>query len=327
MTGHSLASAHPRDRRVDLPSRWRSRGCRSSDVKPGCSPASGGKTRWDDAYGCRDTWRSVRSRRRGRRRGARDGARPAHARERRSTSSSSRRSSTSTTVRSRSPSPSASAGRRWELGDLVRRGRRLRARRAGRHRRRGPGGRAHERAPHRLRLAGPRLRRTAGDGRAGSPHVSGPGRRRGAGRAARRVAHGEASRVVFAVPSGVVWPLPLYELALLTATELEKRSRRSPDDVTSEPAPLAIFGGAGERRGGDRPAGAGIAVRTSAYPVEASGAGSSASAATDRRGPGRRAPRLRGPEIAGVPRDANGFVPRTEHGRVLGLATSTPPAT
>jgi hypothetical protein len=30
-------------------------------------------------------------------------------------------------------------------------------------------------------------------------------------------------RVVFAAPSGVSWTLPLYELALLTAAEIERR--------------------------------------------------------------------------------------------------------
>jgi sulfide:quinone oxidoreductase len=59
------------------------------------------------------------------------------------------------------------------------------------------------------------------------------------------IARGEVSRVAFAVPSGVVWPLPLYELALLTATELERRGVDAALSlVTSEPAPLALFGAA-----------------------------------------------------------------------------------
>ena len=60
------------------------------------------------------------------------------------------------------------------------------------------------------------------------------------------IARGEVSRVAFAVPSGVVWPLPLYyELALLTATELERRGVEAALNlVTSEPAPLALFGAA-----------------------------------------------------------------------------------
>src|SRR5512134_330501 len=35
---------------------------------------------------------------------------------------------------------------------------------------------------------------------------------------------GELRRLAFVVPTGIVWPLPLYELALQTAAELERRN-------------------------------------------------------------------------------------------------------
>jgi sulfide:quinone oxidoreductase len=134
------------------------------------------------------------------------------------------------------------------------------------------------------------------------------------------IADGEAKRVAFAVPSGVVWPLPLYELALLTATEVERRGVEAElTIVTSEPAPLAVFGDkAGAAIAGalrDRE----IELRTSAYPVEVSG-GQIACAG----GPPVRAdrvvaaPRLVGPEIRGVPQDRDGFVPVDSHGRTRG---------
>ncbi len=54
---------------------------------------------------------------------------------------------------------------------------------------------------------------------------------------------GRAKRVVFAVPSGMVWPLPIYELALLTATKIKREGLDTTLlIVTSEPAPLALFG-------------------------------------------------------------------------------------
>lgn len=135
------------------------------------------------------------------------------------------------------------------------------------------------------------------------------------------IARGEARQIVFAVPSGVVWPLPLYELALLTAAELESRRAGAALTIaTSEPAPLAIFGRAATAAVETALLAHGITVRTSTYPVEASGAGlaclGAEHIAADRV---VALPRLRGPEIGGIPRDANGFVPTDEHGRVLGL--------
>ena len=54
---------------------------------------------------------------------------------------------------------------------------------------------------------------------------------------------GRAKRVVFAVPSGIVWPLPICELALLAATKIEREGLDATLlVVTSEPAPLALLG-------------------------------------------------------------------------------------
>ena len=63
--------------------------------------------------------------------------------------------------------------------------------------------------------------------------------------------------MAFVLPEGPVYPLPLYELALMAAA----RARRMEVDppaltvVTPEPNPLAIFGGGGG--GGRLPAAAG----------------------------------------------------------------------
>ena len=51
-------------------------------------------------------------------------------------------------------------------------------------------------------------------------------------------------RVAFAAPAGATWPLPLYELALLTAAALRERGVPDPDltVVTAEERPLAALG-------------------------------------------------------------------------------------
>jgi sulfide:quinone oxidoreductase len=55
---------------------------------------------------------------------------------------------------------------------------------------------------------------------------------------------GYTDRLTFIQPIGPVWPLPLYELALLTAERAESMDIRSLQIsfVTPEPAPLAVFG-------------------------------------------------------------------------------------
>jgi len=55
---------------------------------------------------------------------------------------------------------------------------------------------------------------------------------------------GEIRRIAFAVPAGVAWPLPLYELALLTANYAAEGGTRDVEIsvVTPEQDPLGIFG-------------------------------------------------------------------------------------
>jgi sulfide:quinone oxidoreductase len=136
------------------------------------------------------------------------------------------------------------------------------------------------------------------------------------------VAEGRARRIVFALPPGAGWPLPLYELALMAAAELERRHVPSAELllVTPESDPLGLFG----RQASD-------AVRTlleqhgielvpQTYPVAVTQAG-----LTIRPGGLLAADRVvalsrvDGPELDGVPRDANGFIPVDRHGAVVGL--------
>jgi sulfide:quinone oxidoreductase len=127
-------------------------------------------------------------------------------------------------------------------------------------------------------------------------------------------------RLLFAVPSGPVWPLPLYELALLTAAEFErKRVSVQIGIVTSEPSALALFGtGASEvvqhlleeRQ---------IALWPRSYPAEfADGALSCVPEKSISADWVVACPRLAGPDIAGLPREGTSFIPVDEFGRVRG---------
>ena len=55
---------------------------------------------------------------------------------------------------------------------------------------------------------------------------------------------GEVRAIAFAVPPGVAWTLPLYELAIMTAVELRSRGVRDVQLtlITSENKPLWLFG-------------------------------------------------------------------------------------
>ena len=136
------------------------------------------------------------------------------------------------------------------------------------------------------------------------------------------VARGTVERLAFVVPGGVVWPLPLYELALQTATMGERVGRRAPDlaVVTHEHAPLEIFGAAASKRVAELLDEHRIHVFTGLYAVRFEGGRLSAvpkgSVPADRV---VALPHLEGCEIDGLPRDRDGFVSVDEHGRVLGL--------
>jgi sulfide:quinone oxidoreductase len=136
----------------------------------------------------------------------------------------------------------------------------------------------------------------------------------------RDVEEGMAARVVFVVPTGAGWSLPLYELALMTAA----RARDMGIDaleltlVTPEDVPLAAFRGAGSDAVAALLAQAGIAVLPATYARAYDGrmlelAPRGRSLAADRV---VALPALTGPAIAGVPCDADGFIHVDEHGRV-----------
>jgi sulfide:quinone oxidoreductase len=132
---------------------------------------------------------------------------------------------------------------------------------------------------------------------------------------------GSLRRLVFTMPGGRSWALPLYELALLAMSEVAKASHRTRlTVVTPEDAPLELFG----RRAGEQMSGLledrGIEVVSGAHPVKFENG-------RLRIAPGEEVeadavislPRLEGRRIAGVPHDDEGFIGVDEHCRAIGL--------
>ncbi len=131
----------------------------------------------------------------------------------------------------------------------------------------------------------------------------------------------ELHRLAFVVPTGITWPLPLYELALQTAAELGRKNVHAELSlVTSEPAPLALFGAHASEAVANALAERDIAVHASTY---AEVFGERSLAVRGGRLPADAVvalPRQSAPEIDGVPRDRSGFVPTDPHGRVSTLS-------
>jgi sulfide:quinone oxidoreductase len=133
---------------------------------------------------------------------------------------------------------------------------------------------------------------------------------------------GSLRRLVFTMPGGSSWALPLYELALLAATELAKvgtlRTRLTV--VTPEDVPLELFG----RRAGEQMSelmeDRGIEIVSGAHPVKfESGRLTIAPGDEVEADAVIGLPRLEGRQIAGIPHDADGFVGVDNYGRVIGL--------
>jgi sulfide:quinone oxidoreductase len=129
-------------------------------------------------------------------------------------------------------------------------------------------------------------------------------------------------RLCFVNPAGVSWTLPLYELALLTASRLADRGIVGVEltVVTPEADPLAVFGPAASRMLRDLLSDRGMTLKAGTY------------AERLQNGKLHLHPRatlevdhvvtlaqLEGPAVPGLPYDATGFIPVDEHSRITGL--------
>ena len=136
-----------------------------------------------------------------------------------------------------------------------------------------------------------------------------------------QVTTGELRRLVFALPAGSTWPLPLYGLALLTGEYLaEHLTHAEVTVVTPEEEPLGLFGTKASEAMAQLFDMRGIGLQTASAPVafedgvlRLAGGGEVAADAVV------ALPLLEGLRIDGIPQDEHGFVPTDDFGRVAGL--------
>jgi sulfide:quinone oxidoreductase len=133
---------------------------------------------------------------------------------------------------------------------------------------------------------------------------------------------GSVRSLAFAVPSTATWPLPLYELALLTATRLRQcRHEVRLELVTPEPAPLSLFGEAVSEVISALLSERGVRLHTRCYPTRYEGGRLELIPRTTVFAERVVAlPRYEGSRILGIPQDADGFIATDLSGRVHGLA-------
>jgi sulfide:quinone oxidoreductase len=135
------------------------------------------------------------------------------------------------------------------------------------------------------------------------------------------VEDGYTSEIAFVAPAQAFWPLPLYELALLTAHRAYDMN--VPVDisiVSPESAPLALFGAGISHELSTLLHDAEITFHGSSFPTLAHGEltlePSGLRLHPDRVG---ALPLLEGAPITGIPTDPHGFIAVTDRGAVRGL--------
>jgi sulfide:quinone oxidoreductase len=134
---------------------------------------------------------------------------------------------------------------------------------------------------------------------------------------------GYVRRVAFVIPGDVSWPMPLYELALMTAERAYDCSAHCELMLlTAEDAPLALFGSEASRALEVRLADAGVGLLTGVHVEVLEPRLLELHPGGDRLHVDRvvTLPRLEGPSVPGLPADAGGFIPVDRHGRVAGAA-------
>lgn len=133
---------------------------------------------------------------------------------------------------------------------------------------------------------------------------------------------GSARSVAFALPRERLWPLPLYELAIMTAGHVAEHERHDLHItlVTPEDEPLELFGPAASSAVRELLASRHVDVRTSSLPATVQHtrlvlAGGDRVAADHVV----TLPLPEGPHLPGLPCNSHGFVPVDAHGRVPGV--------
>jgi sulfide:quinone oxidoreductase len=120
------------------------------------------------------------------------------------------------------------------------------------------------------------------------------------------LAPGRRHSIAFVAMTGAAWTLPLYELALMTAEYGQRHGLDLAIELISgESAPLGVFGAEASAAVRLRLSDAGIHFRTGTFPTEHAVVVA--------------LPRLRGPELRGLPHASGGFVRVDGYGRVHGV--------
>jgi sulfide:quinone oxidoreductase len=133
---------------------------------------------------------------------------------------------------------------------------------------------------------------------------------------------GVVTELVFCLPKRTGWPLPLYELALMSADYASGRARDKPQltIATPETSPLELFGERASAAVRELLGARGIGLYCGCDPIEVDEEGLSLARgvhlAADRV---VATPRLEGPSLAAVPHDEDGFIPTDSFGRVEDL--------
>jgi sulfide:quinone oxidoreductase len=134
---------------------------------------------------------------------------------------------------------------------------------------------------------------------------------------------GRVARVAFVKPAGASWPLPLYDLALMTAADCAAHDRPEVELslITPEDEPLGVFGHRASAAVRAILVESGVTLQTGSY-------GKPRSLGRLEITPGHRSlavdrivtePRLVGPSLRGIPSEHDGFIHTDAHGRVPGL--------
>jgi sulfide:quinone oxidoreductase len=138
-----------------------------------------------------------------------------------------------------------------------------------------------------------------------------------------RLREGRIDQLAFVKPAGPSWPLPLYDLALMTAADCAAHDRSEVELslITPEPEPLGIFGTTASDAIRQLLDDRGVTLHTRSYGVPGRPGWLDIS-------PGDRhmavdnivtQPRLGGPLLRGIPAGRGGFIHTDAHGRVAGM--------
>jgi len=135
-----------------------------------------------------------------------------------------------------------------------------------------------------------------------------------------RLERGEVRSIAFCAAANVGWFLPMYELALMTATfAAERKAQAELTVVTSESSPLAAFGTHSSADVARLLEGAGIDLIEDRYPLDyASGELRLVPDGMVEVDEVVAMPQLEGPAISGLPTDQFGFIPVDESCRIKG---------